>query len=179
MPFGLTNAPASFQALVDDVLREYLDDFVFVYLDDIMIYSKTPEDHCKHKKLVLEALRKHGLFAKAEKCKFDQAEVELLGYLVSRDGVRMDGGKVKTVQEWPEPTAPRDIQVFLGSANFYRRFIRNYSKIAKPLNDLIHQNTDFKFNADAKQAFEELKRRFTSASSLCAWRSIYIEDRCL
>ena len=134
---------------MNDVLRGYLDDFVVVYLDDIMIYSKTPEDHREHTKLVLEALRKHGLFAKAEKCRFDQAEVEFLGYLVSRDGVRMDGGKVKTGQEWPEPTAPRDIQVFLGFANFYRRFIRNYSKIAEPLNDLIHKNTNFTSNADA------------------------------
>ena len=166
MPFGLTNAPATFQHLMNDVLREFLDDFVVVYLDDILIFSQSREDHTRHVRLVLDRLRTNGLFAKPEKCSFYQSEVEYLGYLVSTVGVRMDPKKVSAVLDWPEPSSVHGLQVFLGFANFYRRFIRNYSKIAAPLTRLLKKDTKYAFDAPARQAFRQLKTAFTTAPVL-------------
>jgi len=132
MPFGLTNAPATFQHLMNDVLRDFLDDFVVVYLDDILIFSTSLDEHKRHVRRVLERLRDNGLFAKPEKCAFHQREIEYLGYLVSPDGVKMDPKKVSAILDWPEPTNVTQLQAFLGFANFYRRFIHSYSKVAVP-----------------------------------------------
>ena len=123
MPFGLTNAPATFQAYIDECLRSYLDDFVVCYLDDILIYSRTVEEHEEHVKQVLAKLREFGLFCKAEKCVFSVREVGFLGFVISPDGVGMEGDHVATIEDWPTPKAVRDVQVLLGFTNFYQRFI--------------------------------------------------------
>lgn len=159
MPFGLTNAPASFQAFVNDVLREFLDDFVVVYLDDILIYSENPDDHDDHVRKVLSKLREAKLSLKLEKCNFDQSSVNFLGYVVSTEGLSMDPAKVSAIKEWSTPRSAHDIQVFLGLANFYRRFVKDYSKIAAPLTALLKKNIKFRWTPPAQAAFEELKRR--------------------
>ena len=166
MPFGLTNAPASFQNLINDTLRDFLDIFVIVYLDDILIFSKSKEDHIEHVKQVLERLKQHQLWAKAEKCSFFQHEVEFLGYLVSDEGIKMDPKKVEAVTNWPAPQSIHDIQVFLGFANFYRRFIRSYSKVAAPLTKLLRKEKKFEWGDEESHAFTTLKQAFTSAPIL-------------
>jgi hypothetical protein len=166
MPFGLCNAPSTFQNLMNDVLRDFLDDFAIVYLDDILIFSRSLEEHKRHVRLVLERLRANGLFAKPEKCFFHQEEIEYLGFIVSPSGVKMDPKKVSAILDWPEPASVHDVQVFLGLANFYRRFIRGYSKIASPLTRLLQKNCTFEFDASASQAFAQLKAAFTSAPVL-------------
>ena len=144
VPFGLCNAPAAFQHLMNDVLREYLDDFLVIYLDDILIYSNTKLEHQHHVRLVLQRLREAGLYVKPEKCQFAVSEVSFLGYLISANGIRMDPKKVEAVTSWPTPQSQHDIQVFLGFANFYRRFIKDYSKIAHPLTILTRKDLAFK-----------------------------------
>jgi hypothetical protein len=136
MPFRLTNAPASFQHFINDVLRPYLDVFVTAYLDDILIYSDNLEDHRRHVLKVLEALMKAGLHLKPEKCEFHRQEVKYLGFIVSTTGTKMDPAKITTIQEWPQPQNVKDIQLFLGFANFYHRFIKGYSSIVAPLTRL-------------------------------------------
>ena len=120
MPFGPVNAPASFQAYINEALREYLDDFVVVYLDDILIFSKSMKNHTFHVRLVLEKLRKFSLQVKLSKCLFDQTENEFLGFIVNRNGTSMDSSRVATIINWPEHKNNRDFQVFLWFANFYR-----------------------------------------------------------
>lgn len=166
MPFGLTNAPASFQNLINDVLHDYLDLFVIVYLDDILIFSKTHEEHVHHVKQVLQRLRDHSLWAKAEKCEFFKHSVDFLGYIVSDKGISMDPKKVDTITSWPIPRTIRDIQSFLGFANFYRRFIKNYSKVTSPLTNLLRKDTKFEWSTQANSAFEYLKTAFTTAPIL-------------
>ena len=139
MPFGLTNAPATFQNLMNNVLCEFLDKFVVVYLDDILIFSDTEEEHTEHIKLVLDRLRTYYLWAKAEKCVFYQDQVEFLGYIISPNGITMDPKKVSAIMDWPAPCSVHDIQVFLGFANFYCRFVFKYSKIATPLTRLLRK----------------------------------------
>ena len=165
MPFGLTNAPAIFQHLMNDVFREFLDDFVVCYLDDILIFSKNEEDHINHVRLVLEKLRTAGLYAKLEKCVFHQPQVEFLGYIISGEGLSMDPKKIQTVTDWQKPTTVRDVQCFLGFANFYRIFIRDYSKIAAPLTRLTCKDK-LEWNTEADQAFDTLKKAFTTAPIL-------------
>ena len=133
MPFGLTNAPAVFQALMNDVLRDMLDQFVVVYLDDILIFSRSLEEHVQHVRLVLERLLRNRLFVKAEKCLFHSESVDYLGFIVERGKTRADPRKIKAVVEWPDPKSHKELQSFLGFANFYRRFMRNYSSVAEPL----------------------------------------------
>jgi hypothetical protein len=166
MPFGLTNAPASFQYLINDVLRDYLDIFLIVYLDDILIFSKTRDDHINHVNLVLQRLRDNSLWANAEKCCFFQHEVDFLGYLVSDSGIRMDPKKIDSVLSWPTPKSVHDIQVFLGFANFYRRFIRSYSKITAPLTRLLRKDVQFEWGDKETQSLSTLKEVFTSAPIL-------------
>jgi len=166
MPFGLTNAPAFFQHLMNDVFREHLDHFVIIYLDDILIYSDSLEDHTEHVKLVLSILRKHGLYAKLEKSSFHQTQVEYLGFIISPSGITMDPSKTSTIKAWPTPLSVKDIQSFLGFANFYRRFIPNFSKLALPLTSLTKKSTTFLWTSAAQQAFDSLKEIFTSAPIL-------------
>jgi hypothetical protein len=150
---------------MNDVFREFLDDFVVCYLDDILVFSQNEEEHINHVRLVLEKLRTARLYAKLEKCVFHQPQVEFLGYIISGEGLSMDPQKIRTVIEWKKPATIQDVQCFLGFANFYRIFIRNYSKIAAPLTRLTCKNK-LEWNAEADQAFETLKKAFTTAPIL-------------
>ena len=136
MPFGLTNAPAVFQAMIIDVLRDFLDQFVYVYLDDILIYSPDLATHQEHVTQVLNRLPEHQLYVKAEKSVFHAETVSFLGFIVAPGRVQMDPAKVSTVAEWPTPDSCKKVQQFLGFANFYRRFVRGFSAIAAPLHAL-------------------------------------------
>ena len=138
MPFRLSNAPASFQDYINKILAEKLDIFVIVYLDDILIYTKDPgQGHVEAVRWVLDVLRRHRLFANLKKCQFHKDEVCFLGYIVSAQGVRMEDEQIEAVKNWPELTFIRDIQVFIGFANFYRRFIQGFSRIAAPLTSML------------------------------------------
>ena len=136
MPFGLTNAPGSFQHFINDTLREFLDVFCTAYLDDILIYSNTLEDNKKQVRQVLERLSAAGIHLKPEKCKFHVKQVDYLGLVITPGGLRMQHEKVKTIREWGDARNLTDLQAFLGFANFYRRFILNYSKIVAPMTRL-------------------------------------------
>uniref|UniRef100_A0A669CQG4 Gypsy retrotransposon integrase-like protein 1 n=1 Tax=Oreochromis niloticus TaxID=8128 RepID=A0A669CQG4_ORENI len=166
MPFGLTNAPAVFQALVNDVLRDFINWFVFVYLDDILIFSSSQAEHETQVRLVLQRLLENRLFVKSEKCEFHVATVAFLGYIIERGDLRPDPVKVKAVVNWPEPPNRRQLQRFLGFANFYRRFIRDFSRIALPLTQLTSPKLAFQWSDAAQSAFQELKKWFTSAPIL-------------
>ena len=138
MPFGLSNTPASFQGYINKILAEKLDIFVIVYLDDILIYTKDPgQGHVEAVRWVLDVLQRHGLFANLKKCRFHKDKVRFLGYVVLAQGVKMEDEQIKTVKNWPEPTSVRDIQVFIGFANFYQRFILGFSRIAPPLTSIL------------------------------------------
>ena len=178
MPFGLSNAPAAFQRFVNEIFADMLDVCVVVYLDDILIYSDNPDDHRKHVKEVLRRLRKHRLYARADKCEFHKDSVEYLGYILSADGLTMSDDKVRTILEWPEPRKVRDIQSFLGFANFYRRFIPSYSEIVLPLTRLTRKNVPWDFSDACRKAFNDLKTAFTRAPVLHHWvpdRQITVE----
>ena len=166
MPFGLCNAPASFQHLTNDVFREFLDDFLVVYLDDLLIYSNTLEEHKNHVRQVLDRLRSAGLYVKPEKSQFHVQEVTFLGFIISPEGIHMDPAKVMAVTSWPVPESVHDIQVFLGFANFYRRFIKTYSKIVTPITMLLKKNSVFKWTEAAQEAFERLKTAFSTGPIL-------------
>ena len=136
MPFGLTNAPAVFQHMANDIFRDFLDIFTIIYLDDILIYSKTQREHDVHVCKVLERLREYGLYAKLEKCYFDCKLVKFLGYVVSPEGISMDLMKVQTILDRQTSCSVCDVQFFLGFANFYRKFIKGYSNVVLPLTQL-------------------------------------------
>ncbi|GJX14633.1 putative reverse transcriptase domain-containing protein [Tanacetum coccineum] len=133
MPFGLTNAPAVFMDLMNRVCRPYLDKFVIVFIDDILIYSKTREEHVEHLRLVLELLKKEKLYAKFSKCEFWLREVQFLGHVINGNGIHVDPSKIEVVKNWKAPKTPTEVRSFLGLARYYRRFIENFSKIAKSL----------------------------------------------
>src|SRR5829696_7248203 len=153
MPFGLTNAPATFQSLVQDILRPHLDDFVIVYIDDILIYSKNEEDHAQHVRKVLELLRQNRMYGKITKCEFFKEAVEYLGHIISSQGIATDPKKVEAVQKWPVPANLKDVQSFLGLCNYYCQFIQDYSKIAAPLTDLTHKDMPFNWTIITQEAF--------------------------
>lgn len=165
LPFGLTNAPATFMTLMNNVLREYLNKFVAVYLDDILVYSETLEDHVKHLESILKKLQEHKLYAKLSKCTFAVAEVEYLGHIIGSKGVRMDPNKTKAIKDWPTPRNKKDVQSFLGLLNYYRRFIRSCSAKAKPLTELT-KNVPFIWKEETQKAFESLKRTISEAPVL-------------
>ncbi|KAK3510289.1 hypothetical protein QTP70_033153 [Hemibagrus guttatus] len=167
MPYGLANAPSVFQDFMHEVLRDFLHRFVLVYIDDILIYSRSMADHQRHVTEVLRRLRSHHLFLKAEKCLFHQPSVQFLGYIIDRSGVRMDETKVAAVRDWPRPTSVKELQRFLGFANFYRRFIRGYSSVTSPLTNLLRNKPkSLTWNPTALQAFDTLKQAFTTAPLL-------------
>ncbi|MBW0512068.1 hypothetical protein O181_051783 [Austropuccinia psidii MF-1] len=149
MPFGLTNAPASFQNLVNDVFQDLLDVYFVVYLDDIMVFSQSEEEHATHVSIVLSRLRANNLFAKASKCLFHVSSVEYLDYVVSSKGLKMDQAKVQQILNWPPPRNLKALQSFLGFANFYHRFIKNYSKKISSLTSFLTKDSCFPLNEEA------------------------------
>ena len=137
MSFGLTNAPAYFMNMMNKVFLEFLDKFIVVFIDDILVYSKNEEEHKEHFHLVLGKPKEHQLYAKFSKCEFWLKEVGFLGRVISGEGIEVDPTKVDTVTNWEAPTIVGEIQSFLGLAGYYRRFIENFSKIAKPMTELL------------------------------------------
>ena len=158
MPYGLTNAPATFSTLMNQVLRDYLDDFVVVYLDDIVIYSESMEEHEEHLRRVFERLRKHELYLKLSKCSFAQKRIKFLGHIIEQGRVQMDPIKVKVIQEWQAPTNVSELRSFLGLANYYRKFVKDYSGIATPLTELLKKSKVWDWSIECQVAFDALKK---------------------
>ena len=153
MPFGLTNAPATFQELINNTLKEYLGDFVVAYLDDILIFSDTYEEHVQHVKKVLKKLQGVDLPVKLSKCEFHKHSVKFLGYLISEHGIQADPDKVKAIKEWPIPTCLKDVQAFVGLANFYRKLLGGFSELAAPLTELSKKDREFSWTEGCQRAF--------------------------
>lgn len=166
VPFGLHGAPATFQRYINDVLRDFLDVFATAYMDDVLIYSNTLEEHKVHVRRVITALRDAGLQIDASKCAFHVDEVLYLGLIVGRHGVKMDPKKVEAVRNWPVPKHKKDVQAFLGFANFYRRFIKGFSAIAAPLTALTGSKAAWSWTKRCQDAFEELRDAFCTAPIL-------------
>ncbi|KAF5799660.1 putative nucleotidyltransferase, Ribonuclease H [Helianthus annuus] len=166
MPFGLTNAPAVFMDLMNRVCKPYLDKFVIVFIDDILIYSKSQEEHEQHLRLILELLRKEQLYAKFSKCDFWLREVHFLGHVVNKDGIHVDPSKVDSIRNWLAPHTPTEIRQFLGLAGYYRRFIKDFSKIAQPLTLLTQKGVTYRWGDPQEAAFQHLKDRLCSAPIL-------------
>jgi hypothetical protein len=164
MPFGLCNAPATFQALMNDVLRPFLRRFVLVFFDDILIYNKSWADHLRHLRVILTELRWHVLFVKRSKCAFGVSSIAYLGHIISEAGVAMDPAKVQAIQDWPVPRSARALRGFLGLAGYYRKFIHNYGSIAAPLTILLKKD-GFSCGEEAAAAFATLKVAVTTGPS--------------
>ena len=169
MPFGMANAPASFQNMINDIFKDMIDLGVVAYIDDILIYSQTKEEHERLVKEVLSRLQKWNLAASIDKCEFHKSEIEFLGYMISDTGINMAQDKVQTVLEWKRPKSQKEVQAFMGFANFYRRFIKDFSKLAKPLTDTTAEQfkgKNWRWSELCEKAFEALKQRFTTAPVL-------------
>ncbi|WVZ51805.1 hypothetical protein U9M48_002915 [Paspalum notatum var. saurae] len=163
MSFGLTNAPAFFMYMMNSVFMNELDKFVVVFIDDILIYSKSEKEHEEHLKIVLTRLREHKLYAKFSKCAFWLKEVSFLGHILSEKGVAVDPSKVKDVLNWKQPETVTEIRSFLGLAGYYRRFIKDFSKTAKPMTSLTKKNAKYLWSSNCEEAFQTLKKLLTSA----------------
>lgn len=166
MPFGLTNGPATFQHYINDTLWDYLDVFCTAYVDDILIYSNDPLEHQMHVRKVLERLRSAGLQVDIKKCEFGVEETRYLGLIVGVDGIRPDPQKIEAIRNWAEPTSMKELQSFLGFCNFYRRFIRSYSRIAAPLVKLTKRDQIFLITDAGRKALEQLKEAMLNAPVL-------------
>ncbi|KAI3682698.1 hypothetical protein L1987_82867 [Smallanthus sonchifolius] len=166
MPFGLTNAPAVFMDLMNRVCKPYLDKFVIVFIDDILIYSKTKADHEQHLRLVLDLLRKEQLYAKFFTCEFWLKEVQFIGHIVNDKGIHVDPAKIEAVKNWNAPKTPTEVRSFLGLAGYYRRFISNFSKIAVPLTALTHKGKHYEWGPKQEEAFQTLKQKLCNAPIL-------------
>ena len=157
MSFGLTDAPTYFMDRKNKVFMEYLDRFVVVFIDDILIYSKSESDHEEHLRLVLQNLRDNKLYAKYSKCEFWIGEVPFLGHIISNGGISVDPAKVKEIVVWSIPTTVMEIRSFLGLAGYYRRFIEGFSKIAKPIISPLEKEREFKWDEKCQEIFDQLK----------------------
>ncbi|WVZ76154.1 hypothetical protein U9M48_024152 [Paspalum notatum var. saurae] len=166
MSFGLTNAPAFFMYMMNSVFMNELDKFVVVFIDDILVYSKNEEEHEEHLRTVLTRLREHQLYAKFSKCAFWLREVSFLGHILSEKGVAVDPSKVEDVLNWKQPETVTEIRSFLGLAGYYRRFIKDFSKTAKPMTSLTKKNTKYLWDPKCEEAFTSLKKSLTSAPVL-------------
>ncbi|GJR79174.1 putative reverse transcriptase domain-containing protein [Tanacetum coccineum] len=166
MPFGLTNAPAVFMDLMNRVCKPYLDKFVIVFIDDILIYSKNKEEHEKHLKIILELLKKEQLYAKFSKCDFWLESVQFLSHVINNKGVHVDPAKVEAIRNWSAPTTPTEVRQFLGLAGYYRRFIEGFSLISKPLTKLTQKNKKYEWGTEEDEAFQTLKQKLCFAPIL-------------
>jgi hypothetical protein len=161
MFFGMTNAPATFQRMMNEIFHDLINVYIIIYLDDVFIYSKNRQEHTKHVREVLKRLRENDLFCKPEKCKFFQEKIEYLGHLISKGRIEMDNVKIQAILDWPAPRKIKDIQKFLGFANFYRRFIENFSGIVKPMTQLLRKDTRWQWGEEQQKAFDNIKEAFT------------------
>ncbi|GET66141.1 retroviral-like aspartic protease 1 [Rhizophagus irregularis DAOM 181602=DAOM 197198] len=161
MPFGLKNAPGTFQRLMDKILKEYIGEFVTVYLDDIMIYSEDFEKHIEHVDKVLSKLRENNMIVKLKKCQFGLRNINFLGHIVGRDGLRPDKEKVEKIENMRRPKTVTEVRSFLGLCSYYRRFIKGFSKIAKPLLNLTRKNEKFEWKEEQQEAFDVLRTKLT------------------
>ncbi|GKB77868.1 putative reverse transcriptase domain-containing protein [Tanacetum coccineum] len=166
MPFGLTNAPAVFMDLMNRVCKPYLDKFVIVFIDDILIYSKNKKEHEEHLKQILELLKKEELYAKFSKCEFWIPKVQFLGHVIDSEGIHVDPAKIESIKDWTSPKSPTEIRQFLGLAGYYRRFIEGFSKIAKPMTKLTQKKVKFEWGDKQEAAFQLLKQKLCSAPIL-------------
>ncbi|XP_074359793.1 putative mitochondrial protein AtMg00860 [Apium graveolens] len=166
MPFGLTNSPVVFMDLMKRVLKKYLDKFVVVFIDDILIYSKSEEEHEQYLWIALETLRQEKLYAKLLKCEFWLKEVQLLGHIIGSGGIRVDPAKIEAVMSWERPRTSTEVRNFIGLAGYYRRFLKDFSKIATSLTKLIRKNQKFERNAEYEGSFQELKQNLVIAPVL-------------
>jgi hypothetical protein len=165
MPFGLTNAPAMFQCLMNSIFAQFMRKFVLVFMDDILIYSKTLEDHVQHLSQVFAVLRDHKLFIKFKKCAFAQQQIDYLGHIISVNGVSTNPSKISTMVDWPVPKTFTNLRGFLGLTRYYRKFVKNYGILAKPLASLL-QNKQFQWTTAAQTTFEGLKTAMTTTPIL-------------
>jgi hypothetical protein len=163
MPFGLTNAPAFFMHLMNKVLMEELDKFVVVFIDDILIYSKSREDHEHHLRIVLERLRSHQLYAKLRKCEFWLEKIAFLGHILTTEGIEVDPSKVEAVSKWKQPSKVSEVRSFLGMAGYYRRFIKGFSSIAIPMIELLKKDNKFMWTLKCEESFQIIKKKLTTA----------------
>jgi hypothetical protein len=166
MPFGLTNAPATFQSIMNSIFAPLLRKSVLVFVDDILIYSKSLEDHKHHLQQVFAILQQHSLYLKKSKCSFGRSELEYLGHIISAQGVSTDLEKIKAVQQWPTPIDCKQLWSFLGLAGYYRKFIRHYGTISKPLTDLLKKNTVYVWTPQLQSSFDTLKEAPVTAPVL-------------
>jgi hypothetical protein len=169
MPFGLTNAPATFQMLMNDIFRDLLDVCVIVYLDDILVYSNSLEDHDKHLRLVLQRLRKYKLYGKLSKSKFFTTEIEYLGHIVTPGKIQPNPMLVQAIRQFPRPESVKSLQSFLGLANYYRKFIANYSKLVVPLTDVLKSQSSTRpilWTPAVQSAFKLVKQKLSEEPCL-------------
>jgi hypothetical protein len=167
MYFGLTNSPATFKMMINEIFEDLITQgVVSIYLDDILIFTLTLEEHCPISHMVMERLCKHKLYLRHEKCEFEKTRIEYLGIIISHNKVKMDPVKIAGVSEWPTPTNKKEVQSFVGFINFYRRFIPNFSQHARPLFDLTMKNVRFIWGSPQEDAFVMLKGLVTSAPVL-------------
>ena len=166
MPFGLTNAPAVFMALMNRIFQPYLDQFVIVFIDDILVYSPTEEEHAQHLSKVLQRLRDKKLYAKYDKCDFWLKQVAFLGHIIIEKGIQVDPAKVEAVTKWEPPRNVTEVRSFLGLAGYYRRFVEGFSKIAIPLTRLLRKDTKFEWDRGCQESFDRLKSLLTTAPVL-------------
>jgi hypothetical protein len=163
MSFGLTYAPAYFMNLMNKVFMEYLDKFVVVFIDDILIYSKNDSEHEEHLRMVLQKLRDNQLYAKFTKCDFWLDEVHFLGHIISKGGIAVDLAKVTAIMDWKTPSTVLEIRSFSGLAGYYRRFIEGFSKIAKPMTSLLEKGKEFKWTEECQESFDQLRSKLMAA----------------
>ncbi|XP_016168704.1 uncharacterized protein LOC107611269 [Arachis ipaensis] len=166
MSFGLTNAPAIFMDYMNRIFRPYLDKFVVVFINDILIYSKTEEEHKDHLWIMLQILKERKLYAKLTKCEFWKSEVKFLGHVVSKQGIAVDPAKVEAVMNWERPTSVTKIRSFLGLVGYYQRFIKGFSQLALPLTKPTRKDAPFVWTPECEGSFQALKQRLTTAPVL-------------